>query len=97
MARQRARGGGPGNSNPDVGGMLRDAEQAMAKTKASLERIGEALGDATGEADRAIREALEAQQRAVLEASQAQERAVAAAEQAVVRAIAATRIQPRKR
>ena len=89
MARQR--------SNPNAGDMLREAEEAMATAQASLERIGEVLGDATGQTDRAIREALEVQQRAVLEATRAQEQAVAAAEAAVVRAIAATRIQPRKR
>jgi hypothetical protein len=97
MARQRGRDGSPGNADPDSGDMVRDAREAMARAEASLRRIGEALGDAAGQSDRAIQEALEAQQRAVLEASRAQEQAVAAAEQAVIRAIAATRITPRKR
>jgi len=97
MARPSSRSGGPGNANPDVGDMLRDAQQAMGKAEASLERIAEALGDATGQTDRAIREALEAQRRAVIEATRAQEQAVAAAEQAVIRAIAAARLPSRKR
>jgi len=97
MARRSGRSGGPGKASPGVGDMLRDAQQAMGKAEASLERIAAALGDATGQTERAIREALEAQRRAVLEASRAQEQAVAAAEQAVIRAIAAARVPARKR
>jgi len=97
MARQRTRGGGPGKADPDVSDMLRDAQEAMGKAEAALERIGEALGDATGQSDRAIREALDLQRRAVLEATRAQEQAVAGAEEAVIRAMAAARDPGKKR
>ncbi|HEV2817054.1 MAG TPA: hypothetical protein VGW40_07525 [Allosphingosinicella sp.] len=97
MSRQRAGGGDPGNANPEIGDMFRDAAAAMRKAEAALAQIGDALTDASGQADRAIREAMEAQQRAIREASRAQEQALAAAEEAISRAMTAAPDVKRKK
>jgi len=77
-------------ADEDVGGILREAADAVAAAEAALGEISAELHGAADITEEAVREALKTQERAIREAAIAQEQAIAAAQEAIARAVAAT-------